>query len=149
MIVTPRMILWIEDDLAELNLGCGELRCKGFDIIGTADNDEALELLRHYGPRIGLVIQNVHRSPGYCLAGQHLGEHQLTGISFLARCVRTIRPDLPCIFITGTKWGYEATTQAKQLGNCILFEKPVLFNYLIDAARAYRGDDTVTRSTNK
>ncbi|MCE5278853.1 MAG: hypothetical protein ABFD92_03820 [Planctomycetaceae bacterium] len=129
-------ILWIEDDQEFLRLGCRELITRGFDVLAACDNDEAMELLRRYGDQIGLIIQNIHRPPGRCLAGEDLGKHELTGLVFLARCARRVRPYLPCIFITGTRWGYYAGSEAKRLGNCLVFERPVLFGYLIDTAQA-------------
>ncbi len=129
-------ILWIEDDMDFLNAGCDALRQNGFDVLAATNNNEALAFLRRHGRSIGLIIQNLHRPPGQCLSHLHLSEKRFTGMAFLAHHIRKMLPDVSCIFVTGTPWVYHARRETKRLGNCILLEEPVQFNYLADMARA-------------
>jgi HJR/Mrr/RecB family endonuclease len=105
-----KFILCVDDNpllISEERASLGEI--PGHQVLVASTNDKALDLLRRYGDRVKLVIQDMTRPPGKCLPSRDLvlvpaaGAQRLAanaGLVFFDRYLAEEAGDRPCIFHT-------------------------------------------------
>jgi DNA-binding NtrC family response regulator len=113
-------ILVAEDDDGVRELILVALRRRGHTVLGTANGNEAMQVLARDGDDIDLLVSDVN-IPG------------VGGLELLAYAHRT-RPDMPAILASGTnRWELPAE---RLQGEVTLLEKPFSVADLADAVEA-------------
>jgi two-component system cell cycle sensor histidine kinase/response regulator CckA len=117
-------ILIVEDENAVLELGKGMLERLGYDVIALGKPDQAIRLAAEHGGRIDLLLTDVVMPE---MNGKDLSER-----------IRAVRPDLPCLYMSG----YTADVMARQgiLDEGLHFlSKPFSLKSLADKVREALG----------
>ena len=113
-------ILFVDDENAIVKLNKARLEGLGYQVIGTADPHEALELFRHKSIQFDLVITDMTMP-------NMMGDE-------LAAEIMTIRPDIPIILCTGFS-GRISEEQALENGIRAFVMKPFGINELAETVR--------------
>ena len=95
------------------------LNTAGFDVLEASDGAEALELVRHVGGAIDLLVTDV-RMP------------RMDGVA-LAQAVTDIYPDIPILFISGYSFDLDAEQQKRPMKRCGFVQKPFVAKGLLEA----------------
>jgi CheY-like chemotaxis protein len=107
----------------------------GADFVAFNNDDEAMAILQDDSQRFDAIVQDLQRPPGKCLEGAETYGGELTGLAFYALCVRKVRPELPCVFLTAEAKNPYVCKAAQELGNCRLVGKPLDLMELAEALR--------------
>lgn len=131
----PR-ILWVDDHVDRWkDRASRTLDGFGIDCVFSDNDDGALGLLEDPSQRFDLITQDLQRPPGRCLHGIDTMDGELTGLSFYERCVRKVRPELPCIFVTAVANDPVVQGAVAELGHCRAVSKPWDWFILVQAIR--------------
>ncbi|VTR96830.1 response regulator [Tuwongella immobilis] len=115
-------VLIVDDDDLVRSMLLFAMQYAKIDAIGAASGDEALAILTESKDRIRLAIIDILMPI-------------MDGPKTLAM-LRTISPDLPCIFISGESGKY-SPNMLQELTNIPLIRKPFQLPNLIDTIRSY------------
>ena len=121
-----KRILWIDDNIDEYQAVFWEwFMDHGVGLVTANNNDDALQLLRDRTEHFDLLVQDFQRPPGTCLEGADTEHFETTGIVFYERFVHELRPELPCVYVTGEAKNPRYVARVKPYPRCFLFGKPV------------------------
>ena len=104
-----RKILVVDDDANLCDLVRRFLEHQGFSVLTATDGPTAIQLVASQGPNLALVVLDM------IMPGMD-GEHVL-------QAMRTLQPDLPCLFISGCS-NANIITRMLQKGCCEFLAKP-------------------------
>ncbi len=114
-------IMWIDDEPDNLQYFQENLLGRGYECEHYANNDDALEALRRGYP-FDLIIQDIMRPPGSCLASDHVSARG-SGIAFYEKYIRSLRPNTPVLFFSAVV-SIDLVHKIEDFPNCKMLSKP-------------------------
>jgi CheY-like chemotaxis protein len=134
--------LFVDDHIEKWQYPIGRfLEDRGIGMVPVPGSDEALALLEDPEERFEVIVQDFQRPSGKCLSDEETDGGELSGLAFLERHVRRVRPGLPCMFITAAAEDEGIRRRLDRAGRCTMLRKPVDLPVL--AAYIHRAAATV------
>lgn len=93
------------------------------DTLGVSSNEEALLLLRNPSEYFCILIQDMQRPSDELLTDQETQNGEQSGLVFLEKYVRPLRPELPCLFVTASIITPDIVTRLERAGRSFILEK--------------------------
>ncbi|OHD72118.1 MAG: hypothetical protein A2177_06150 [Spirochaetes bacterium RBG_13_68_11] len=123
---TDRRLLWIDDFIGDFHVPLLEFAHRiGFGLAESSSSDQALLILENPHERIDLLIQDLQRPHGACLTAKETDDGELSGLAFYSKHARRLRPDLPCIFVTGNPTDPKLLASLSEWPSCRVAAKPL------------------------
>ena len=147
-----KRILYIDDEVNDLDARIELIRMDGYTCDAMNDNDSALELLRNCQP-YDLIIQDVMRPLGKCLENE--SNPYEAGLVFYEKYIRYLHPQTPVLFVTANLRRDLATKIYNY--NLNILHKPVWHEELMSVIKnmvaeskedLYKFNETISESSN-
>ena len=121
------MILFVDDELRQMDSYVQELKLSGFELSQVNNVDEALQYFNEKYKEISLVILDIMMAPGAAFSSEETKDGLRTGESFY-REIRKVSRDLPIILFTNVS-DEQVEARFSKEENCWFFRKEEFFPY--------------------